>query len=215
MPVRVTRFLLSLAVLLAAAQLHATDDVSIERLRKDLTYLTSDECEGRGAQTEGQKKAADYIAAEFKRLGLEPGGLNGTYFQPFSMRAGRSKLVGNKLVLKGPLGQEIELKLGDQFQVVGMSGNGKVTAPVVFAGYGISDKEANYDDYQGADVAGKIVIVLRKSPMPGAPQVSFGGQRNNQLSSLNNKVVTADQAKAAESFLSATATRSAAFWATG
>ncbi|MFL5342345.1 MAG: M28 family peptidase [Gemmataceae bacterium] len=198
MPVRVSRFLLSLAVLLAAAQIHAADDVSIERLRKDLTYLTSDECEGRGAQTQGLHKAAAYIAAEFKRLGLEPGGLNGTYFQPFSMRAGRSKLVGtNKLVLKGPLGQEIELKLGEQFQVVGMSGNGKVTAPVVFAGYGISDKETNYDDYQGADVAGKIVIVLRKSPMPGAPQVSFGGQRNNQLSSLVNKVATADQAKAA------------------
>ena len=170
MAVRVSRFVLSLAAFFAAAGLtHAADDPSIDRLRKDLTYLTSDECEGRGAQTQGLQKAADYIAAEFKELGLKPGGVNGGYFQPFSMRTGRSKLVGtNRLVLAGPLGQTIELKLGDQFQVVGFAGNGKVTAPVVFAGYGISDKETDYDDFQGADVAGKIVVVLRKTPMPGA-----------------------------------------------
>src|SRR6516162_8915741 len=65
------RFLLSLAFLFVLAGLiHAADDPSIDRLRKDLTFLTSDECEGRGAQTHGLQIAADYIAAEFKRLGL-------------------------------------------------------------------------------------------------------------------------------------------------
>jgi hypothetical protein len=190
-------FLATLA-LLAGAPLHAAENAaSIERLRKDLTYLTSDECEGRGAQTKGIHKAADYIAAEFQRLGLKPGGLNNTYFQPFSMRAGRAKATGtNRVMLKGPLGQEIELKLGGGFQIVGFAGSGTVTAPVVFAGYGLSAPDLNYDDFKDVDVKGKVVIVLRKTPMPGSATAPFGGNRNQQLGSLNNKVVTADQAKA-------------------
>src|SRR5262245_26548725 len=75
------------------------NDYSVLRLRKDLTYLTSDECEGRGAQTAGIHKAADYIATEFKQLGLKPGGTDGTYFQPFKMRTGRATLGSpNRLV---------------------------------------------------------------------------------------------------------------------
>src|SRR5436190_20777306 len=94
----------STIILLAAVPLHAAGNAaSIERLRKDLMYLTSDECEGRGAQTKGIHKAADYIAAEFQRLGLKPGGLNNTYFQPFTMRSGRAKTTGtNRVMLKGP-----------------------------------------------------------------------------------------------------------------
>src|SRR5262249_31781077 len=191
--------LLATTTLLIALPLHAAENAaSIERLRKDLTYLTSDECEGRGAQTQGLHKAADYIAAEFQRLGLKPGGVNNTYFQPYVMRTGRAKPSGtNAVTLKGPLGQEIQLKLGGGFQIVGFSGNGSVTAPVVFAGYGISAEKHNYDDFKGIDVAGKIVIVLRKTPMPGSTTAPFGGNDNQQLSSLSNKVVTADQAKAA------------------
>src|SRR5437016_162986 len=133
-------------ILLAGAPLHAAENAaSVERLKKDLTYLTSDECEGRGAQTKGIHKAADYIAAEFQRLGLKPGGLNNTYFQPFTMRSGRAKPSGtNSVTLKGPLGQEVQLKLGAGFQIVGFSGSGTVTAPVVFAGYGLSTPDLNY-----------------------------------------------------------------------
>src|SRR5258708_18841830 len=105
--------LLSTVVLIVGAPLHAAENAaSIERLRKDLTYLTSDECEGRGAQTKGIHKAADYIAAEFQRLGLNPRGLNNTYFQPVTLRCGRAKTTGTHPgILKGPLRQGIALKL--------------------------------------------------------------------------------------------------------
>src|SRR5580698_5080069 len=95
--------LLTALALLLGLPLHAAENAaSIERLKKDLTYLTSDECEGRGAQTKGQQLAAEYIAAEFKSLGLKPGGLNQTYFQPFTMRIGRTKLgTTNTVTLKG------------------------------------------------------------------------------------------------------------------
>ena len=73
-------------------------------------------------------KAADYIAAEFQQLGLKPGGLNDTYFQPYTMRAGRPKPVGaNSVTLKGPLGQESSQGRAG-FQIVRFAGSGTVTA---------------------------------------------------------------------------------------
>src|SRR5690242_14503775 len=53
------------------------------RLQKDVTYLASDELEGRGITTRGINLAADYIAAEFKKAGLKPAGEDGSYFLPF------------------------------------------------------------------------------------------------------------------------------------
>ena len=55
------------------------------RLKRDVTFLASDECEGRGPTTKGLVLAGDYIANEFKKAGLKPGGVDGTYFQPFAV----------------------------------------------------------------------------------------------------------------------------------
>ena len=63
----------------------ADDQAIEERMRRDITFLASDECEGRGPGTAGIDKAADYIAAEFRKSGLKPAGAAGTYFQPFEI----------------------------------------------------------------------------------------------------------------------------------
>src|SRR5690242_13617643 len=55
------------------------------RLRRDVTFLASDECEGRGPGTRGIDRAADHIAGQFKQAGLKPGGADGGYFQPFTI----------------------------------------------------------------------------------------------------------------------------------
>jgi hypothetical protein len=195
------RFVLPGLVLLVGFVAAHAEDASIEHLRKDLTYLTSDECEGRGAQTQGIHKAAAYIAAEYQRLGLKPGGPNGSYFQPFQMRAGKAVLKQASMKLQGPLGQQIELKLNDHFQAVGLAETAKVSAPLVFVGYGISSKDPAYDEYKGVDVAGKVVVVLRKTPMPGNNAGPFGtgrgDRRGDQTGSLVGKIMAADQAKAA------------------
>src|ERR1051325_5193524 len=92
---------LGLVVPLARTQ-DVKEDPVLERMRKDITYLASDECEGRGVGTKGLDKAADYIAAEFKKAGLKPGGVDGTYFQPFPF-ATNAQLDGDStLVLQGP-----------------------------------------------------------------------------------------------------------------
>ena len=79
----------------AAAQ-KPFDDPVLERMRKDVFFLASPECEGRGIDTKGIEKAADYVADAFKAAGLKPAMKDGSYFQPFTVttvrqarRAGR------------------------------------------------------------------------------------------------------------------------------
>jgi hypothetical protein len=186
--------LLSLA-LLTSGWLRADSDVEA-RLKRDVTYLASDELEGRGPGTKGIDKAADYIAQQFQRAGLKPGGPHGSYFQPFTI-SGRAKLEGATLTLRGPLSQTIELKEGRDFSVVGFSGSGKVTAPVVFAGFGITAPDIGYDDYKGLDVAGKVVLLLRKTPRYDNEKVPFDADRRERHASLENKIANAEVHKAA------------------
>lgn len=140
------------------------EDPSVARMRKDIFFLASDACEGRGVGTLGLDLAAQYIAVQFSQAGLKPGGVNGTYFQPFPFCV-NAKLEGQStLILDGPDGKKIELKQGADFQVQGTSGPGKVAAPVVFVGYGLSWNGVALDDYAGVDVKGKIVVALRRLP---------------------------------------------------
>ncbi|VTR99164.1 M28 family peptidase [Tuwongella immobilis] len=139
----------------------------ISLMKKDLTYLAGDECEGRGVETQGINKAADYIAAKFKDLGLKPGGVDGTYFQPFPIAGNTVLGKTNTLTVRSPKGETTELKRGTDFEVMGLSGSGKLNADVVLAGFGITLPESKYDDLAGLDVAGKVVLVLRKVPGAG------------------------------------------------
>src|SRR5438105_1639923 len=107
---RTLSVLCALALLVPASQ--AADEAVEARMRKDITYLASDECEGRGVSTRGINLAADYIAGEFKKAGLKPAGTDGTYFEPFSITTGTKLGSPNVLVLRGPLGQVIELRQG-------------------------------------------------------------------------------------------------------
>jgi hypothetical protein len=142
----------------------AEENLVETRMRKDVFFLASDECEGRGIETKGINLAADHIAAEFKKAGLKPLTKDGSYFQPFTM-TGMGKLESpNTLALLGPQGQEVELPMGKQFQVHFMSHTGKATAPLAFIGYAITDKNQAYDDFKDIDVTGKIVMALRRTP---------------------------------------------------
>jgi hypothetical protein len=155
------------APLPAAEKTATTRDLQSEaRLRRDVTFLASDECEGRGPTTRGIDLAAEYIAGEFRKAGLRPGGPDGSYFQPFTI-PGAVLDAPARLALKGPLGQQIELKQGAHFQPMGLGKAGKFAASVVFAGYGITSTKPAYDDYAGLDVEDKVVVVLRGSPRAG------------------------------------------------
>jgi hypothetical protein len=168
-----------------------------ERMRKDIAFLASDECEGRGINTKGINLAADYIAKELKKAGLKPAVGDQGYFQPFTLKVASKLGSPNRLIMRGPLGQQVELELGQQFQVLGLSGGGKLTAPVVFAGYGVTAKDIGYDDYANVDVAGKIVLLLRKTPRYENRYLPFDGGSAPYHAAFSTKAANAAQHQAA------------------
>lgn len=147
----------------------ATAASRAEVLRGHARYLASEELTGRGVDTPGIALARDYIAAEFARYGLQPGGDNGTYLQGFEVTTGVK--VKQPAVLA--FDDQPELKLDRDWVPLGFSASDTIAGEVVFAGYGITAKDHGYDDYDGLDVKGKIVIVLRYEPPPSSETSPF------------------------------------------
>lgn len=189
---------LGAVLLLAGVSSWAAEEDAIEaRLRKDITFLASAECEGRGVDTQGINKAADYIAAEFEKVGLKHAPGLKDYFQHFTIKGGLAKLEEpNAVRLLGPQNQETDLELNKTFRPLGMSGAGKLTkTPIVFAGYGATIKELDYDDFKGVDVAGKVIIVIRKTP--NFQNAKIEADKLTVHQSLQTKIANAELHKAA------------------
>jgi hypothetical protein len=173
-------------VALFGVETRAEENLVESRMRKDVFFLASDECEGRGIETKGINLAADHIAGEFKKAGLKPLANDASYFQPFTM-TGMGKLESpNTLALVGPQGQAIELQLGKQFQVHLLSSSGKTTAPLVFVGYAITAPNRAYDDFKDIDVAGKVVVALRRTPRPNRTTDAFDQEHALWITKLLN-----------------------------
>ncbi len=139
-----------------------TPSESQRHLLNDIKYLASDELEGRGIGTKGLNKAADYIRDQFKEAGLDVTQVNGGAFQFFKMTTKAILGKPNTLTLLGPHGQKIELKPDVDFVPCSFGGGGKISGDLVFAGYGLDDHD--FREYQGLDVKGKVVIIMRRNP---------------------------------------------------
>lgn len=137
-------------------------EITYKELFDHISYLSSDELAGRFPGTKEIDEAAEYIAQDFKRSGLKPL-FNGNYFQEFEVITG-VELGGANNFSYTVNGNTQELQLNTLFLPLGISGNATVSAPVVFVGYGITATKLNYDDYEGIDVKGKIVLVMRSHP---------------------------------------------------
>ncbi len=126
-----------------------------QRYVEHLKFLAAPEMEGRGAGTAGLERASDYIAGHFRQMGLQPVGDRGSYKHAFPVSTGAKQGAANRLE---------KLRLNEDYRPISFSANGKVNSGVVFAGYGATAREFNYDDYAGLAVKDKIVIVLRYEP---------------------------------------------------
>jgi len=137
-----------------------------------LRFLSSDLLEGRAPATRGGRIAAEYIAAQFQALGLEPAGANGTYFQPVALVG----MTPQPTLAWGKAGATDSLAYRDAFVAWAERPEADVAADadVVFVGYGIRAPEWQWDDYKGADLRGKILLMLVNDPGLVDPMVFLG-----------------------------------------
>ena len=148
--------------------------------------LADPKWEGRGPGTAGLDSAATFIARTMKRIGLQPGGDDGTYFQEMEVTTGVE--VGE------PSGVQIgpaRFEVGAGMEPLGFSTNGTLRAPVVFAGYGISAPGFDYDDYAGLDVRDKLVLVMTNEPGEMDSTSRFDGSVNTPHAELRTKAINA------------------------
>ena len=197
----VSLFLASALGLVTTASADA-EAAAVERVAEDIRYLSSDELEGRGPGTEGLKKAAEYIRQRFHSLGLRGPAEGGAFMRPFEISVDTEVVAAKtSLVLRRPGGEEWKLKLAGDYQPLAMGGSGRAKAPVVFAGYGISAPKLEYDDYQGADVEGKALLIIRREPQQDDPESVFDGKKVTAHSYIRTKLKAAKENRAAAVFL--------------
>ncbi len=165
---------------------------TIGRLTADLSFLADDEQEGRDVGSDGIARAAELIAGRFAELGLEVDSFDGTPFQDFTIPGPAEAGAADQNTLTLTSGDEsIAGVLGEDFTPLSLGSSGKFDGPLVFAGYGITAPELDYDDYDGLDVEGRVVVVLRKEPGQNDPDSKFDGKRNSQYAYFSSKELNA------------------------
>ena len=146
------------------ALLAMTQQIPVDTAALDahLRFLASDLLEGRAPATRGGRLAAEYLAAQFQALGLEPAGANGTYFQPVALVG----MTPQPTFSWGKPGRLDSLSFRDQFVAWAERPEADIAAEggVVFVGYGIRAPEWQWDDYKGLDLRGKVLLMLVNDP---------------------------------------------------
>ena len=152
--------------------------ISADDLRLHVEALASEAMEGRLTGSRGELLATEYVANAFQRLGLEPAGDDGSYFQPFDFTAGVTLGDDNSLTIDGVVTSP---ELGQDWRPLGFSKEGEIEATgIVFAGYGIvapkgENSQSEYDSFGDLDVSGKWVMIFR-----GLPE-EIGAERRQHL----------------------------------
>ncbi|MGI8836799.1 MAG: M20/M25/M40 family metallo-hydrolase [Pyrinomonadaceae bacterium] len=177
---------LALALSAVFAQQPA-DTPSVERLRAHITHLASDKLEGRRTGTAGANLAAEYIAREFARLGLQRSigwdtqGMSileanspNRYLQKFPYIAAVELGTGNNLSTQHGTAPPTVFLIGKDWMPLGFSSNSSVkNSELVFSGYGISASGLKYDDYAHSNVKDRIALVFAGTPDGDNPHGQF------------------------------------------
>ena len=152
-----------------SSQATLSSGVSVDKLKEHVTFLASDDLEGRRTGSKGIRKAADYILKYLARAGLQPLGSKQDSFNHMFEFTGGVELVKheNRMILRGHTGEDQAFELGKDFRPLAFSANGVIEGEVVFAGYGLTkpgELGVGYNSYGDIDVKDKIVMVLRYVP---------------------------------------------------
>lgn len=178
-----------LLVVAGVAQAAAPALPGAEWMLDQIKLLSAPEMDGRGSGTPGADRAARHIADLFRAAGLRPGGDAGTYLQAFSVPTGTRLGAVNTLALRTPTARTFTL--GTDFTPLAVSTDGVAEGEVVFAGYGITAPDLQYDDYAGLPARDRIVIVLTGDPRADDPASPFRRPEAYHYSQRTHKIINA------------------------
>lgn len=178
----------------------AFESINGDSVLKHLSYLASDELEGRGLGSNGIKLAADYIAKKFNQYGVEKVSTRNSYFQEIPF-VGSTTLASSDFKIYND-NQITLLKYSDDYFLYKSGQQTFIPLPteLVFVGYGIVAPEFDYNDYQSVDVTGKIAVYLDSEPLSDDPEF-FNGKDFTFYSFAEVKRQTALQRGAAGTIL--------------
>jgi TolB protein len=161
---------------LAVLLLLATQDP----IEKHIRTLSADAMEGRGLNTKGLDKAADYIEKELRAAGVQPA-FGKSYRQEFPVKTGVSLGTNNTLSGVKP----------EDWTPLGFSSPGSFSGPIAFVGYGIDAPSLMYREYEHIDLKGKVALMLRYEPRERDDNSPFDGKRPSRWSAMRYKVMKA------------------------
>lgn len=162
-------------------------DITVQELKTNISYLASDSLKGRMTGSPEIKKAADYIANEFKKIGLTPIGDSSSYLKSYPFIS--SAEIGTETFLKD---QSKQFTVKQDFVPLAFSHDAAAeNLGIAFVGYAATVPEKNYDDFSKVDVKNKVVIAFRGIPEEGNPHSLFSNS-----ASLRTKTRLAQQAGA-------------------
>ena len=163
----------------------------LEQIQADIRFLASEELKGRSVADDTIKEAAEYVANRMASIGLETDVIDGAPLQPVAVNLGaRVGAADNNQITITAIGKEpLSGNLEDGLSPMAIgSSSGAVNGPLIFAGYGITAPEFDYDDYEGIDAAGATVIILRKEPQQNDANSKFAGTRNTRHAFFATKI---------------------------
>jgi peptidase M28-like protein len=193
-PSHLACFVLALTCLSVGA---AETEIAPEAVLQHIKFLSSDELKGRGNGSPELETAGNYIAQQFKAVGLQPGGTSNEWFQPFQLIAGLTIGSGNTLSVSLK-GRTANLALGTSYYPLSAPSNDDPARPstdlhalpVVFAGYGLTVPGV-YDDYARIDVSGKAVLIFSHEPQERDASSRLNGTRAMPQTTLSAKASVA------------------------
>jgi len=186
-----------LLLLFAFLSTHCQTNTSLSDtniLKENLTMLASDEYEGREMASKGAAMAAEFIAKHLEKYGLKPFNKNGSYFQEFPVYVSGYDFNSQLVMNITENDSSITFEPGSDYLIyspnyVPLTFN-KTGLPIVFAGYGITADEYDYDDYENLEVEGKVVVVMDGEP-ESRDNDFFESDYRTEYSETRNKLLTA------------------------
>jgi hypothetical protein len=157
------------AVAVTTAAARGVDTISAAQLKNYLSFIASDEMEGRDTPSRGLDTTAKFIAMNLERWGFKPAGDDGSFFQKIVLRRDQLDGAHSSAEINGQ-----KFNFGDDFLPNAVGAN--LTGPLVYVGHGWVVKSKNIDAYQGIDVKDKIIVVFGEGLPQGVTRADLTGK---------------------------------------